>query len=177
MAQFVIHSCALSRVRFAPIGLGENDPSPCPKGKGLGLESRRARRGEKADHVIVAAFFGPRAQRSVAANLVVLDSLRARDDRSIDHRLVSDLTGNFVGLLEDAIDRGARRTARLVAELRENLIETFDLPFRLVPPGDDSFCNTIGEVTPFSGPLDGRVGSPLTYSGRAAFSTGLARLR
>jgi hypothetical protein len=55
---------------------------------------------------VFAAFssFGPCDQRPVTAHFVVLDGLRIRDDGGIQHRLVLNLAGGLVGLLDDAVD-------------------------------------------------------------------------
>lgn len=49
----------------------------------------------------MAQFFGPNDQRSATADFLVLDSLCVRDDGRVQHGLVFDLAGCFVGLLDD----------------------------------------------------------------------------
>jgi hypothetical protein len=57
----------------------------------------------------------------------VLDGLRVRDDGGVQHGLVFDLAGRFIGLLDDAIDGRALRPAGLLAELLKHLLKPLDL--------------------------------------------------
>ena len=43
---------------------------------------------QEADHFVVTELLGPCNQRTVPADLVMLDGLRARDDRHIQHDFV-----------------------------------------------------------------------------------------
>jgi hypothetical protein len=61
----------------------------------------------------LAELIGPGDQRSVAADLIVLDGLRGGDDGCIAHGLVLDL-GDLVGELDDSVDG---RTLRLAGFL------------------------------------------------------------
>jgi hypothetical protein len=88
--------------------------------------------GQEAHDLVVAEFFGPCNQRPVPAHFVMFDGLGVRDDGGIQHRLVLDLASGLIGFLDDAVDRGTLRPARLLAELFEHLLETFDLLVRLL---------------------------------------------
>jgi hypothetical protein len=57
----------------------------------------------------------------------VPDGLRIGDDGRVQHGLVLDLACGLVGLLDDAVDRGALRPAGLLAELFEHLLKPLDL--------------------------------------------------
>ena len=85
---------------------------------------------EETDYIIVTKRFGPCDERPVPGDLIVLYGLRSSDDCSIEHILVSDLTGYFICFLDQPIDRGTLPLRRL-AELAEYLIKPFDLPVRL----------------------------------------------
>ena len=79
----------------------------------------------------MAELLGPGDERAVARDLVMLDRLRIRDDRGIENRLVVDFTGGLVRFLDQAVDRRAVRAVRLLAELREDLLQPLDLLVRL----------------------------------------------
>src|SRR5437588_696941 len=83
--------------------------------------------GQETDHFVMTELFGPGNQRAVAADLVVFDSLRARDDRRIEHSLVSYLAGYFFGFLDQTINGRALGTARLLLELQKHLVQPLDL--------------------------------------------------
>ena len=48
---------------------------------------------QEADHFVVTELLGPCDQRTVPADLVMLDGLRARDDRHIQHDFVVHFAG------------------------------------------------------------------------------------
>ena len=82
---------------------------------------------QQPDDVVAAERFRPGNQRAVARDLVVLDRLRCADDGGIEHFLVGDFAGDFVGFANEAVDRGAFHALRLLAELLEDLVEPRDL--------------------------------------------------
>src|SRR4029079_10248275 len=70
---------------------------------------------------------GPRDERPVARDLVMLDRLRGRNDADVEHGLVLDLAHEVAAFLDDAVDGGALRAARLLAVQCEDLLQPFDL--------------------------------------------------
>src|SRR5262245_26355389 len=75
--------------------------------------------------VAAAELLRPGDQGAIAADLVVLDRLRSRDDRRIEHRLVVDLAGDVFGFLDDAVDGRTIDTLDVLAEDPEHLLEPF----------------------------------------------------
>src|SRR6202167_5847651 len=78
------------------------------------------------------AKFGPRDQGAVARHLIMLDRLSVRYNRNVEYGLVSDLVRCLIGFLNDAIDRGAGRTFRLLTKFGKSTFQTFDLFSRLL---------------------------------------------
>ncbi|MDB5610349.1 MAG: hypothetical protein JWP25_7249 [Bradyrhizobium sp.] len=63
----------------------------------------------------------------------MLDDVRVRNDRGVQHGLVLDLGGRLVGLLDDAVDRRTLRPAGLLAEFLEDLLKPLDPLVGLFP--------------------------------------------
>ena len=57
----------------------------------------------------------------------MLDRLRGGNDADVEHGLVLDLAHEVAAFLDDAVDGGALRAARLLAVQCEHLLQPFDL--------------------------------------------------
>ena len=75
----------------------------------------------------MASAFGPRNERAISANLVMLDRLTTRNDRGIEHSLILYLTRDLIRLLDDPVDCRAGRSLGLLAEFCEHFVEALDL--------------------------------------------------
>src|SRR5690349_1566443 len=79
---------------------------------------------ENRSAIFAAELLGPCDQRTVARDLVVLDSLGGGDQSRIQHSLVVDFAGHVAGLLKNAVDRRAIYAFCLDAMHLEDLFET-----------------------------------------------------
>ena len=61
----------------------------------------------------------------------MLDRLRSGDESGVEHLLVGDFAGDFVGFLDDAVDRRAGGPLRLEAMQLEYLLKPGDVRLRL----------------------------------------------
>src|SRR5499426_522433 len=78
---------------------------------------------QQGSAVAAAELVRPGDQAAVARDLVVLDRLRGRNERRVQHRLVGDLAGDVLGFFDDAVDGGTIDTLDVLAEGSEHLLE------------------------------------------------------
>ena len=86
---------------------------------------------QKRGAIGAAELLCPGLQRAVAGDLVMLHRLGGGDDGRIEDLLVRDLACNLVGLLQNAVDRGAVDRLRLGAMQLEDLLQPLDMAIGL----------------------------------------------
>src|SRR5205807_1713203 len=107
----------------AQIDLAFGDRSQLLVGRLLFLE----RLGEYGCAIVAAELLGPGNQAAVARDLVMLGGLCRVDQRRIEHRLVGDFARCLVGLLDDAVDRGAIDRLYLRTVHLEHFLQALDV--------------------------------------------------
>src|SRR5437667_9315250 len=79
---------------------------------------------KQARAILPTELFRPGDQRTVARNLVVLDSLRRGDERGVENRFVLDFAGHILSLVDDAVDGAPLHHLGLFAMQPEDLLPT-----------------------------------------------------
>src|SRR5215204_6518307 len=85
------------------------------------------RGGQELGDRTFTEFLGPGDQAAVPGNLVMLHCLRRRNQGGIEHVLVVDLSGDLVGLVDNAVDRRALGALRALADQFERLLKPLHL--------------------------------------------------
>src|SRR5260370_2593177 len=111
----------------------------------------RQRFAEEAHRPLLAEEFRPRAQRSIARDLIVFGGLSGRQNAGVPYGLVIDLVYHFLPFRDDAEDRIAGLAAGLFAHGLEYFLKPLHISFGFVAVSRQrllqyAICALLGEL-------------------------------
>jgi hypothetical protein len=84
---------------------------------------------QDAGAVVAAELLGPGDEGAVTGDFVVFDSLSGGEQGGVENLRIGDLAGDFLGLVDDAVDGRAGHALGIMAMHAEDLLDHLDLLF------------------------------------------------